>query len=59
LERLDKPFYTLELSADFKIIQTRGFKNKSATPEVNAFIEKWKQHLAKLKSKKERVKVTA
>jgi len=59
IDKPDIPFYTLELSTDFEIIQTRGFKNKSATTEVNAFIKKWKQHLAKLKNKQERVRVTA
>jgi len=59
IDKPDIPFYTLELTTDFKISQTRGFKNKSAPTEVNAFIKKWEQHLAKLKSKQERVKVTA
>lgn len=37
----EKPYYTLELSPDGKIIQCRGKYNKSMTQEVEEFINKW------------------
>lgn len=41
-EEPDQAFYMLELSRDRRIIQCRGIRNSSSTPEVDAFLEKWK-----------------
>lgn len=41
-EEPDQAFYMLELSRDKRIIQCRGIRNSSSTPEVEAFLEKWK-----------------
>lgn len=49
----DKPFYTIELDTDKKkILQVRGYKNKPAPKEVDAFIELFKaEKLNKSKAK--------
>lgn len=41
-EEPDQAFYMLELSRDRRIVQCRGIRNSSSTPEVDAFLEKWK-----------------
>lgn len=52
----DKPFYTMEVQKD-KVVQCRGLKNYSMTPEVKAFVEAFITE--KLEKKKARVKVAA
>lgn len=37
----DKPFFTLELSPNRKVMQCRGEHNCSAPEEVNAFVDSW------------------
>ena len=51
----DKPFYTVELSKDLRIIQCRGLRNCSKTPEVEEFVQRWTEtmELEKKKQKKE------
>lgn len=46
----DTPFYTVELNGQ-KIVQVRGRENKSATKEVDQFMERFKLLLEKPKSK--------
>ncbi|MDE5885134.1 MAG: PcfJ domain-containing protein [Oscillospiraceae bacterium] len=41
----DKPFYTIEVRTDGKIVQVRGYKNCNPTPEVAEFVEKYKVYL--------------
>ena len=36
-----RPFYTLELDKAGKIVQCRGKSNRSMTPEVKTFVDKW------------------
>jgi hypothetical protein len=40
----DKPFYTMEVQ-NLKVIQCRGLRNCDMTPEVKAFVEKWKARI--------------
>lgn len=40
----DKPFYTVEYLYG-QVIQCRTLHNKSATPEIKAFLEKWQNYL--------------
>ena len=35
-----KPFYTIELR-DREVVQLRGANNMKATPEVQAFVDRW------------------
>lgn len=49
----DKPFFTLELNQELKIVQCRGEHNCSYPEEVKSFIEQWeKDILQKLRKKK-------
>ena len=41
----DKPYYTLELSTQGKIIQCYGKRNCPATEEIKAFLERYQQYL--------------
>lgn len=42
----DEPWYTLELDfKNLKVLQNRGKRNCSTTPEVAAFEEKWLEHI--------------
>ncbi|MDE7263008.1 MAG: PcfJ domain-containing protein [Oscillospiraceae bacterium] len=41
---LAKPFYTVEIRG-MKIAQVRGMSNCPATPEVNAFMDRWEQQV--------------
>lgn len=45
-EKPDVPFYTVEVDLFGKIVQVRGMRNCKTTPEVDAFIEAYKEHLA-------------
>ena len=42
-----KPFYTIEVRGK-QIVQVRGMKNCSATPEVKDFIDTWEQRVLNL-----------
>lgn len=59
IKELDKPFYTVEISTSFKVVQVRGLRNISANKEVRTFMEEYeKQVLSKLSKKiKKRSKV--
>lgn len=49
----DTPMYTLELTGDFKrIVQCRGFKNRSAPESVMEAVEKWHKNLLEKNTKK-------
>lgn len=50
----DKPFYTLELSAEGGIVQVRGYKNHDMTAEVQEFVEKYKTYISEIFKKKEK-----
>ena len=41
----DKPFYTMEVSTDGRIMQVRGHRNRDPTPGVRAFVEAYKIYL--------------
>lgn len=55
-EKPDVPFYTVEVDLFGKIVQVRGLRNCKTTPEVDAFIEAYKQHLAGIFGKQKRRK---
>lgn len=55
-EKPDVPYYTMEISTEGKIVQVRGLRNCKTTPEVQAFIEEYKQHLAAVFGKEKRRK---
>ncbi|MDE5753133.1 MAG: PcfJ domain-containing protein, partial [Oscillospiraceae bacterium] len=44
-DKLDIPFYTMEVTTDGKIKQVRGLRNCATTPEVAEFVEKYKIYL--------------
>lgn len=44
-DKLDIPFYTMEVSTDGRIVQVRGRRNRDPTPEVAEFVEKYKIYL--------------
>ena len=46
----DEPYYTLEYQSG-KVVQNRGRKNCSRTPEVKAFEEKWLNYIKTIKTK--------
>ena len=46
VEKPDVPFYTVEVDLFGEIVQVRGLRNCKTTPEVDAFMEAYKQHLA-------------
>lgn len=56
VDKPDVPYYTMELSTEGKIIQVRGFRNCDMTPEVGAFVERYKICIAEVfgRNKKER-----
>lgn len=45
-EKPDVPFYTVEVDLFGEIVQVRGLRNCETTPEVDAFMEAYKKHLA-------------
>ena len=47
----DKPFYTLELNAQNKLVQCRGDHNCAMTEEVAFFVENWLKHCKKVSKK--------
>ena len=55
-EKPDVPYYTMEISTEGKIVQVRGLRNCKTTPEVQAFIEEYKQHLAAVFGREKRRK---
>ena len=55
-EKPDVPFYTVEVDLFGKIVQVRGQRNCKTTPEVDAFMEEYKQHLAAVFGKEKRRK---
>ncbi|MBP0975908.1 MAG: PcfJ domain-containing protein, partial [Oscillospiraceae bacterium] len=56
VEKPDVPFYTVEVDLFGKIVQVRGLRNCKTTPEVDAFMEEYKQHLAAVFGKEKRRK---
>lgn len=42
-EAPEKPYYTLELNREGRVVQCRGFKNKAYPLEVGKFIHEWEQ----------------
>ena len=58
-EKPDVPFYTMEVSLLGEIVQVRGLRNCKTTPEVDALIEEYKQYLAGIFGKQQKVRITA
>lgn len=50
VQALDKPFYTLEFK-DGRVVQCRGYKNESMTPEVQMFVDTWLNQIHKQESR--------
>ncbi|MBQ6040932.1 MAG: PcfJ domain-containing protein [Oscillospiraceae bacterium] len=59
VEKPDVPFYTVEVDLFGKIVQVRGLRNCKTTPEVDAFMEAYKDYLAEVFGKKQKVRITA
>lgn len=57
-DKPDVPYYTAEISTVGGIVQVRGLRNRDPVPEVDAFIEAYKQHLAAVFGR-EKVRITA
>lgn len=57
-DKPDVPFYTVEVDLFGKIKQVRGLRNCKTTPEVDAFIQEYEQHLAAVFGR-EKVRITA
>lgn len=55
-DKPDVPFYTVEVDLLGEIKQVRGLRNCKTTPEVDAFIEAYKQHLAAVIGREKRRK---
>ena len=55
-DKPDVPYYTVEVRTDGRINQVRGLRNCRTTPEVDAFMEEYKQHLAAVFGKEKRRK---
>lgn len=55
-DKPDVPYYTVEVRMDGRINQVRGLRNCKTTPEVDAFMEEYKQHLAAVFGKEKRRK---
>ena len=55
-EKPDVPFYTVEVDLFGEIKQVRGLRNCKATPEVDAFMDAYKNHLAGIFGKQKRRK---
>ncbi len=45
-DKPNKPYYTMELSTDGRIVQIRGLGNCDPTKEVQEFIEQYKRHIS-------------
>ena len=58
-DKPDVPFYTVEVDLFGKIVQVRGQRNCKTTPEVDAFIEAYKEHLAEVFGKQQKARKTA
>lgn len=52
----DKPYYTMEVSVDGKIVQVRGNHNNAPNEKVNKLIEEYKKYLEKIFSSDKRRK---
>lgn len=55
-DKPDVPYYTVEVRTDGRINQVRGLRNCKTTPEVDAFMKEYKQHLAAVFDKEKRRK---
>ena len=51
-DKLDIPFYTMEVTTDGKIWQVRGLHNSDPTPEVAELVEEYKAYLKTIFRKK-------
>lgn len=58
-DKPDVPFYTVEVDLLGEIVQVRGLRNCKTTPEVDAFMEAYKDYLAEVFGKKQKVRITA
>lgn len=58
-DKPDVPYYTVEVDLLGEIVQVRGLRNCKTTPEVDAFIEAYKEHLAEVFGIKQKVRITA
>ncbi|MGL4571837.1 MAG: PcfJ domain-containing protein [Clostridium sp.] len=58
IDEEDTPFYTVEVSTDFKVLQVRGYKNKSATEDIDLFIDSYKDNVLN-ELRKQKVKIKA
>jgi hypothetical protein len=57
----DVPYYTMELSADGRVVQVRGLRNCDPPEDVIALVEAYKQYIRPLfdKQKRQKVRITA
>lgn len=56
----DVPYYTIEVSNDYVIVQCHGFRNDQLTPkpdEIKAFEREYQHYLEELKNVRQRIKV--
>ena len=56
----DMPYYTIEVSNDYVIMQCHGFRNDQLTPkpdEIKAFEREYQHYLEELKNVRQRIKV--
>ena len=58
-DKPDVPFYTVEVDLLGEIVQVRGLRNCKTTPEVDAFMEAYKEYLVEVFGKKQKVRITA
>lgn len=58
-DKPDVPFYTVEVDLFGEIVQVRGLRNCKTTPEVDTFIEAYKDYLAEVFGKKQKRRKTA
>lgn len=57
-DKPDVPFYTVEVDLFGEIVQVRGLRNCKTTPEVDTFIEAYKDYLAEVFGKKQKRRKT-
>ena len=58
-DKPDVPFYTVEVDLLGEIVQVRGLRNCKTTAEVDAFMDAYKDYLAEVFGKKQKVRITA
>lgn len=58
VEAPDKPWYTLELSGDLRVLQNRGKANCARTKEIEAFEAAWLEHIQTIKTATKKKKGT-